>query len=131
MAYEKWCQAEEMLWKSDSQSAFTTIGHLIRESMQAFADALVQLHKPKDIPDDKAKTVARIRTILFMKTDHIGDTKSALLDAILTYWGVVSDLVQRQEHGSLKKGKPLVWEDARGVVFQSFIVMYEIDRNLF
>jgi hypothetical protein len=37
---------------------------------------------------------------------------------------------KRQEHGGQKEGRPLTWEDARRVVFQTLIVMYEIDRAL-
>lgn len=131
LAYEKWCKAEEMLWRSDTEASFTTIGHLTREAMQEFADALVRLCKTEDIPMDKAKTVARIRAVLSTKYEQIGDTEKSFLDALLAYWGTVSDLVQRQEHGSTKEGKKLLWEDARRVVFQSCIVMYEIDRTLF
>lgn len=29
----------------------------------------------------------------------------AFLDALLTFWGAVSDLVQRQEHGVGRKGR--------------------------
>jgi hypothetical protein len=38
--------------------------------------------------------------------------------------------VQRQEHGAQKEGRPLVWEDGRRVVFQTAIVMFELDRAL-
>ena len=52
----------------------------------------------------------------------VGERDRAFLDALLTYWGTVSDLVQRQEHGAKKEGEPLMWEDARRVVFQTAIV---------
>jgi hypothetical protein len=39
-------------------------------------------------------------------------------------------LVQRQEHGAQKEVTPLTWEDARRVVFQTCVVMYEINRAL-
>ena len=64
------------------------------------------------------------------RADTLGDSKKAFLDALIAYWGTLSDLIQRQEHDSQKEGKPLVWEDARAVVFQTLIVMFEIDRNL-
>jgi len=53
---------------------------------------------------------------------------SAFLDALLVYWGTACDLVQRQEHGSQREGAPLTWEDARRVVFQTMLVMYEVGR---
>lgn len=54
----------------------------------------------------------------------------AFLDALLAYWGTASDLVQRQEHGNQKVGAALLWEDGRRVVFQTAMVMYEIERAL-
>jgi hypothetical protein len=52
------------------------------------------------------------------------------LEALIAYWGTVSDLIQRQEHGSQKEGKELVWEDGRRVVFQTAMVMLEFDKSL-
>ena len=56
---------------------------------------------------------------------HLGEPVSAYLDALLAYWGTMSDLVQRQEHGAAKEGQLLVWEDARRVVVGTLIVMTE------
>lgn len=50
-----------------------------------------------------------------------------MLDALVVYWGTVHDLAARQEHGAAK-AVPLVAEDARRVVFQTAIVMFELDR---
>lgn len=66
--------------------------------------------------------------MLHDKEPAMSDTVRAFLDSLLVQWGCVSDLVQRQEHGALREGGDLVWEDARRVVFQTLIVMYEIDR---
>jgi hypothetical protein len=49
---------------------------------------------------------------------------------LLAYFGTVSDLIQRQEHGAQKEGEGLMWEDARRVVFQTALVMFELDRVL-
>ena len=59
----------------------------------------------------------------------LGETHQAFLHALLTYWGTVSDLVQRQEHGAVRDKEPLTWEDTRRVVFQTAIVMFEIARS--
>lgn len=48
----------------------------------------------------------------------------------MNYWGAVADLTQRQEHGVQKEGEQLVWEDARRVVFQTLLVMFEVDKAL-
>jgi hypothetical protein len=53
-----------------------------------------------------------------------------MLDALVTYWGTVSDLVQRQEHGAAKEGEPIGREDARVTVFQTAMVMFECSRAL-
>jgi hypothetical protein len=129
-AYAKWAQAETLLWTDDSASALTTIGHLIREAMQEFSQALVNRYNPKGCTSDGSKTVARIRAVINSLAQQCGDAERALLDALLTYWGTVSDLAQRQEHGAQKECEPLLWLDARRVVFQTAVVMFEIDNTL-
>ena len=129
-SYAKWAQAENLLWTDDSASVLTTIGHLIREAMQNFAEALVERHNPQGCTSDKTKTVARIRSVINALPQKCGEAERALLDALLAYWGTVSDLVQRQEHGAQKEGDTLLWPDARRIVFQSAVVMFEIDSTL-
>jgi hypothetical protein len=129
-AHRKWSEAAERLWASDSQQQLTTIGHLCREAMQAFATGLVDQHQPPGVDTDRAHDVARIRSVLQQHAAKLGTTAAPFLDALLAYWGTVSDLVQRQEHGAQKEGRPLVWEDGRRVVFQTAIVMFEVDRTL-
>lgn len=129
-AHRKWAEAAELLWKSDSQQQLTTIGHLCREAIQEFATALVDRHQPTGVDADKAHTVARIQAILNQHASRMGTTVAPFLKALLGYWGTVSDLVQRQEHGAQKDGHALIWEDGRRVVFQTAVVMFEIDRTL-
>ncbi|MGA2317462.1 MAG: hypothetical protein ABSG71_13915 [Thermodesulfobacteriota bacterium] len=129
-AYAKWAQAENLLWTDDSVSVLTTVGHLIREAMQEFAETLVKRYNPQECTSDKSKTVARIRAAMNFLVQECGETERAFLDALLVYWGTVSDLAQRQEHGAQKEGEPLLWLDARRVVFQTAVVMFEIDNTL-
>lgn len=129
-AYNKWSKAENLLWANESQANFSTIGHLVREAMQEFAEALVSRFNIPNAPVDKTKTVARIRAVLEDRKNDLGKTTRPFLNALLAYWGTVSDLVQRQEHGGQKEGSPLTWHDARRVVFQSAIVMFEIDNSM-
>jgi hypothetical protein len=128
--YQKWLSAETMLWSSDSEQRLTTIGHLCREAMQEFASDIVEQYQPQNVSQDKAHIVARIRAVLDLQSRQLGVTYKPFLDALLAYWGTVSDLIQRQEHGGQKEGQPLVWEDARCVVFQTAIVMFEISSGL-
>jgi hypothetical protein len=93
--------------------------------MQAFAESACHVAGLPPQPNDPAKTVARIRAVL----DQLaGDAKKNFLKALLAYWGTASDLMQRQEHGAGKEREKLSWEDARIVVFQTMLVMYEIAR---
>jgi len=129
-AYQKWVDAESMLWASDSEHQLTTIGHLCREAMQEFATALVEQHQPPDVDKNKAHIVARIRAVLDLRKDQFGSAEKPFLNALVAYWGTVGDLIQRQEHGGQKEGEALIWEDGRRVVFQTAIVMFEIDRAI-
>ena len=129
-AYQKWAAAESLLWGSDSREQLTMIGHLCREAIQEFATVLVDQFQPSHVKQDKASTVARIRTVLDLQDHMLGNTVKPFLDALLVYWGTVSDLIQRQEHGAQREGVALVWEDGRRVVFQTAILMFEFDRSL-
>lgn len=131
VAYQKWADAEKMLWTSDSERQYTTIGHLCREALQEFATVLAERYQIAGVNNlDKAHTVKRIRAVLDLKKEQLGETEKKFLDALLPFWGTVSDLVQRQEHGGQREGLPLVWEDGRRVVFQTAVVMFEIDSSL-
>jgi hypothetical protein len=130
-AYAKWHGAQKLLWVSDSENEITMIGHLCREAMQEFAEALVLHFKLKGIEHEKARTISRLRAVLDCRKAKLGRTHKEFLDALLPLWGAVSDLVQRQEHGAERERDSLKWEDARRVAFQTLIVMYEIDRALF
>lgn len=130
LAFEKWIQADSQLWSSDSREQLTTVGHLCREAMQDFADELMNVlavpepHPPKD------KTVARLRKTFDTSPRRVSKTTRDFLDALIGYWGAVSDLAQRQEHGSQRDGGELLWEDARRLVFQTLVVFYEIQHTL-
>jgi hypothetical protein len=129
-ALAKWEHAAGLLWAADSQRQLTTIGHLCREALQEFAASLAQQQKVDVSAIEGAKIVARLKAIFTARSAKLGTTESLFLDALVAYWGTVSDLVQRQEHGSQREGEPLAWEDGRRVVFQTCAVMYEVARAL-
>jgi hypothetical protein len=129
-ALTKWEQAERLLWAADSAPQHTTIGHLCREALQEFAGSIAAQHKVDVSSIDPAKTVSRLREVVAARAARLGSTEKPFLDALIAYWGTLSDLVQRQEHGALREGDDLVWEDGRRVVFQTCIVMYETSRAL-
>jgi hypothetical protein len=128
IAYQKWAEAEDILWGSDSENQLTTIGHLCREALQEFATALVDINKLTSVDLNKAHDVNRVSAVLNARADQLGQTEKSFLAALLEYWKMVSALIQRQEHGGQREGQPLVWEDARRVVFQTAIVMFEVER---
>jgi hypothetical protein len=129
-AYRKWLEATDKLWSSDSEEQLKTVGHLCREAIQEFATALVERHKPTEVDRDKAHDINRIQAVLDQNAARHGTRVSDFLEALLNYWRTVSHLVQRQVHGSQKEDRPLVLEDGRRVVFQTAVVMYEVDRAL-
>jgi len=129
-AFQKWIEAETLLWGTDSEKQLTTIGHLCREAMQEFATSLVDKHKPMNVDANRAHHISRIKSVIGAKGSRLSSTTIPFLEALINYWGTLSDLVQRQEHGSQREGKPLVWEDARRIVFQTISVFVEIDRAL-
>ena len=129
-AFEKWSAAEELLWRTDSKQQLTTIGHLCREAIQEFTDSIVDRHGPPGVTNDKSKTIARLKAVFHLKLEQLGKSRKPFFDALTAYWATVNDLVQRQEHGGQKEGQSLIWEDGRLVVFQTLIVMFEIDRAL-
>ncbi len=130
IVFEKWSMAQDRLWSADNQTQLTTIGHLCRESMQEFTEVLINECGLQDDYPDKSKTVARLKGVLTKKKKVLPSTLKPLLDSLIDYWGCVSDIVQRQEHGATKEGEELIWEDARRVVFNTFIVMFEIDNAI-
>lgn len=129
-AYDKWAQANDLLWSADSEEQFTTIGHLCRESIQAFATALVERFQPSDVDPIVSHDKQRVKSVLNQQSARLGKTERRYLQSLVTCWYRLSDLVQRQEHGAQRDAKSLVWEDARRVVFQAANLMFEVDRSL-
>lgn len=129
VAYEKWQSAESLLWGADSKQQLTAIGHHCREALQECIHALILERDPSASLVDKPKTVARARMLLADERLRIGESTTAYLDALLVYWGTVSDLAQRQEHGGAKEGG-LLWEDARRLVVGTLVVMVEFVHTI-
>jgi len=128
-ALAKWSQAEARLWGANADQQLTTIGHECREAVQLFGAAFALLAgcTPSANP---ASTIDNARSGLNALKSRLPKTVYPMLDALLVYWGTVDDLVQRQEHGASKEGAPIGWIDARRVVFQTAMTMYELSHAL-
>lgn len=124
-AYDKWHAAVQAHAAPEARVQPSTIGHLCREAMQEFADTMIITTGEQDDYPDKAKTVSRIQRVLRLIDS---DTERAFMKAIITYWGTVADLVQKQEHDAQREGTALTWEDGRRIIFHTAVVMYEISR---
>jgi len=129
-AYAKWEKAEGLLWAADAQSQLTAIGHHCREAVQDFATELIAHHRPPDVDPDPTKTKNRLRATVSARRSVLGEKVVGFLTALVDYWDALVDLQQRQEHGAQREGHPLTWEDGRRAVFQTLIVMSEVDAAL-
>ncbi len=130
-AFARWREAAELLWKADGSDELSTIGHKCREAVQDFVTELLQRQGVAPKNPDPARTRDRLSEVVDTRRVDLGDRKAELLDALFNYWKAACDLIQRQEHaGQRQDGEPLTWEDGRRVVFQTAVVMFEIDRTL-
>jgi hypothetical protein len=125
-AYARWVVAEGKLWGTETEGQQTEIGHSCREAMLLFATSLVERARPEPVERDPQLVVKRVEAVL-RKVERSGRRRQAL-EALLGFWVGMKDLVERQEHGALKEGERLDWEDGRRLVFLTMVVMTELDR---
>jgi hypothetical protein len=124
-AYDAWREAFDD-YIADWARHSTAIGHHCRDAITAFAIELAARH---EIPvPASAQSLDRMSAILKHFKKDAGTRVYEVLDSLFGYWRAVVGLINRQEHGA-DKGKPLTQEDARRVVFQTMLLMYEIDQT--
>lgn len=129
-AYERWAEAEALLWAANSANELSTIGHKVRESTQKFASALAEHYEPPGIDPDVTKVKRRVGAVVNLVRPKLGDRRAALIMAMADYWEACIDVIQRQEHGDQKGGGPLTWSDGRRVVFHTAALTFEIAATL-
>jgi hypothetical protein len=129
-AYQKWNQAQELLWTTETQQQLTAIGHHCREAVQEFVTKLVERHQLKNADSDKARHILRLKAVITELKPQLGDSVFSFLEALISSWSCLNNLIQRQEHGGQKEGKEIIWNDARRIVFQSAVLMEELDQTL-
>jgi hypothetical protein len=125
-AHRLWSEAETLLRADNSQQELTTVGHKVREAIQTFTTDLVDLHRPEGVDPNPGHTVSRVEAVINQHEHALGEKVTATLSALVHFWGTVSDLAQRQEHGHQKGNEPLTHEDGRRLVFLSAAAMHEI-----
>ena len=125
-ASASWRSALELV-QLDAEHQATKIGHDCREALKYFANGVCARWGVE--VDGQAGTHAKIRAAL--ATGKTSSTAAvALLDALVSFWVAVSDYAQRQEHGAARETGRLTAEDGRRLLFQTMMVMYEIDRAM-
>ena len=130
-AYAKWMQAEALLWNTENSArSATEIGHHCREALQEFLTVLLRIHRVEEYDDNVEHTTSRFKSIVAKVQSDLGDSEQKLLDVLVTYLVVVYKWANRQEHGNKEERAELTWHDGRRVVFQTLMVMYEIDQSL-
>lgn len=122
-AHEHWRSALDRLPVRSPRHA-TAVGHDCREAMAAFVNAALDKRRLRAGP--RAGTITRLR--LLVNEVSTSERLSDYADALVRYWGSVSDLAQRQVHGAKREKESLTEDDARRLVFHTMIVMFEVAR---
>lgn len=122
-AHEHVEAALEMVGSASSRNS-TAVGHECREALASFLS--VALHKNRVRVAASAGTVAQLRALV--KHAATSEAVRSHADALVRYWGTVSDLAQRQVHGAKREKEKLAAEDSRRLLFHTMIVMYEVSR---
>jgi hypothetical protein len=123
--FEAWADAERLLWVDDANAQLTTVGHKVREAMQAFATAMVNEHQPPDVDSDPAHARKRLGAVIAAVRPQLGDARRLALEALGDLWEATDALVQRQEHGAQKEREAVTWTDARRLVWLTMFLMVE------
>lgn len=128
-SFALWSDAQKLLWGAESEENLTTIGLRCREALREYAEELVKTFPISECPPKDSHTL-RLRQVVASRRSVLGGKPTNFLDALVQLWSTVGDLAERQTHGVTKEGNELMWDDARRVVFQTAIVMYEVEQAL-
>ena len=77
-AYAKWAEADELLWRADSEREFTTIGHKAREALQEFATEAVERYAPPEPETNPELVNKRLGAVIAKLLPTLGDKRAAL-----------------------------------------------------
>jgi hypothetical protein len=124
-AFGPWADAEALLWGDDAGAQLSTVGHKVREAVQAFATAAIERYGADDPSPDVKLVKKRLGAVIAHNRGWLSDAKRRVLEDLGNLWKSTVDLVERQEHSAQKEGEPLTSEDARRVVMLSMFLMIE------
>lgn len=127
-AGELWSDASAMLWRADSRDKVIAVSSKAREAMWEFASALVEWHGAHGASRVSSETLDRVSSVIEMYRPQLGDSRCALLEALLSYWQALNSVVQRHRDRAQDVRERLTWEDGRRVVVLTALVMVEVDR---
>jgi hypothetical protein len=125
-AFETW-EAAAGKFELDPVREARRIGEDCRAALDHFADAALQLYRLQATTG--AGTVDKLRALLGAAGSN-SERVAAHHDALVKYWGTVSDLDQRQAHKARREAEKLTGEDARRAILYTLLVMLEVDRAL-
>jgi hypothetical protein len=125
-AYKKWRDAFD-LYQLHPERHAGRIGHDCRDAISAFTAALAEEHGVHY--DASASNTKRPVGEVFAAIPGLSSRVRDFLKALLKYWEAVSDLTMRQDHAATQ-ATTLTAEDSRRLVFQTLLVMTEIDSVL-
>lgn len=123
-AFETW-ESAVGLFGLDPVRHARRIGEDCRAALTLFVDAALKRHRV-DAPTG-AGPVSKLRTLL-AAVGPASQTVSGHHEALVSYWGTVSDLDQRQAHQASREKEKLTREDARRAILYTLLVMVEVDR---
>jgi Phage integrase family len=122
-AYVRWRVALDLYAAHPARHA-TAIGQACRDALAQYADSALAGRRIKS--PVRSGTVDKLRALIkaAVPTGRISDHAEALI----AYWGAVSDLAQRQAHGAMREKETLRAEDARRLIFHTMLVMFEVEQ---
>jgi hypothetical protein len=126
-AYERWRDAFDLFEVGGERNA-ARIGIDCRSAATRFTSELAARYDVELDEDASPLASATIKAVL-RKAGKGSARVDAYVDALVRYWGAVVGLVNRQVHEA-EASEPLTEEDARRALFQTMLVMHEIDSIL-
>ena len=128
-AFQRWREAEELLWVPDSGDHLTAMSSRFPARRCRSSPApLVTTSTSHMIARSKPTDAGSRLGSLADACARLVKGELSLLNGLFEYWRAAVDLVRRQETVMKKEGEPLGARDGRRVVFQTANVMVELHR---